>query len=137
MRNIKKIRLEFHKIPELAFTEKETTKLILSYLNNIPSFDSYANVFKTGDSGLIVTIPKDTLKHYIAFRADIDGLPIEEKSKCEVHSQHPHIMHACGHDSHITVMIAVIENIIQNIEQVIKGDFALKFIFQPAEEIGT
>ena len=35
----KKIRLEFHKIPELAFTEKETTKLILSYLNNIPSFD--------------------------------------------------------------------------------------------------
>ena len=108
----KKIRLEFHKIPELAFTEKETTKLILSYLNNIPSFDSYANVFKTGDSGLIVTIPKDTLKHFIAFRADIDGLPIEEKSKCEVHSQHPHIMHACGHDSHITVMIAVIENII-------------------------
>ena len=45
-------------------------------------------------------------------------------------------MHACGHDSHITVMIAVIENIIQHIEQVIKGDFALKFIFQPAEEIG-
>ena len=63
----KKIRLEFHKIPELAFTEKETTKLILPYLNNIPSFDSYANVFKTGDSGLLVTIPKDTLKHISHF----------------------------------------------------------------------
>ena len=45
-------------------------------------------------------------------------------------------MHACGRGGHVTVMIAVIENIIQNIEQVIKGDFALKFIFQPAEEIG-
>lgn len=132
----KKIRESFHSIPELAFQEVQTTKLIVKYLEELQNFNEYAEVTLTGKSGLIVTIPGKTKKPLIAFRADIDGLPICEGSQSQIKSKYPNQMHACGHDSHITIIIAIIEIVLKNISKIEKCVYGLRFIFQPAEEIG-
>lgn len=132
----KKIRESFHSIPELAFQEIETTKLIIKYLEEIKGFNEHVDITLTGKSGLIVTIPRNTKKPLIAFRADIDGLPICEKSQSQIKSKYPNQMHACGHDSHITIIIAIIEIMLENISKIERSVYGLRFIFQPAEEIG-
>lgn len=132
----KKIRESFHSIPELAFQEIETTKLIIKYLEETKGFNEHADITLTGKSGLIVTIPRKTKKPLIAFRADIDGLPICEKSQSQIKSKYPNQMHACGHDSHITIIIAIIEIMLENISKIERSVYGLRFIFQPAEEIG-
>jgi N-acetyldiaminopimelate deacetylase len=65
----------------------------------------------------------------IAYRTDIDGLPIEEKTGLSFQSEHPGLMHACGHDFHMTIALGVLTHFAYH---PIQDD--LLFIFQPAEE---
>jgi amidohydrolase len=139
-----KIRQSFHKIPEIGYKEFKTKILILETLNNLENFKPYSNQIKEiGDTGFYIDIygTKNTSesntesdsKYLLALRADIDGLPFKEENEVEYKSQHEGMIHGCGHDGHITILIATIEYYLNNLEKIPKN-FGVRFLFQPAEE---
>ncbi|MCB5251188.1 MAG: amidohydrolase [Candidatus Cloacimonadales bacterium] len=122
--NLYDIRKQLHKMPELAFQEHKTQELILSLFQGNPNLKTHT--FNT--TGILFEYTVND-GDYFLFRADMDALPIEEKTDCSFISQHHGIMHACGHDIHMTILIGLIQWILQeNIKQ------NILFLFQPAEE---
>jgi amidohydrolase len=123
------IRREIHQHPELGFEEFRTSKLIANFLRKRGILVE-ENVGKTGVVGLIKGLaPGPT----IAFRADMDALTIQEKSKHNYISLVKGKMHACGHDGHVAMLLGVAE-VLSNKSKLLAGN--VKFIFQPAEEGG-
>lgn len=122
------IRRSFHKIPELSFQEYKTSNLICSILNK--NGLNYERICQTGVVCNIGNINSDDSKT-ILIRADIDALPIEEKNNKEYCSVNKGIMHACGHDVHITALLGACI-----ILDKLKGTFngCIKAVFQPGEE---
>jgi len=121
-----KTRREFHRIPEAGMNEFKTSKLIKEKLTEmgIP----YEECAGTGVVGIIEGAkPGKT----VALRADIDALSVTEKNDVEYKSQHDGMMHACGHDTHIAMVIAAAKTLLDEKEN-IKG--RVKLIFQPSEE---
>lgn len=125
---LKSIRHELHQHPELSDEEFETTKFIREKLKNWDITILEGNL----KTGLVAKIGAG--KPIIALRADIDALPIEEKTNLEFSSENLGIMHACGHDLHMTSLLGAAKILKEN-EKKLKG--TIKLIFQPAEEIGT
>lgn len=121
------LRRKIHQNPELAFHEFETSKLIFSSLNKL-SLDSVKKIGGTGVVGLLNGKQKGKC---IALRADIDALPIYEKTGLSFASKIPGKMHACGHDAH-TAMVYGAAKILCGLKKQVNGK--IKFIFQPAEE---
>ncbi len=114
-----------HQIPEIGHQEYKTTAYLLEILTKLKSFELYQPL-KTG----VVAYKKGTRpSKCVAFRADIDALPMEEKTGYEYQSKHKGFMHACGHDMHMAVLLGLAEELEQNPCQ---EDVLL--IFQPAEE---
>lgn len=124
MNHLYQVRKELHKIPELAFQEVKTTEFILNYLSQIPNLHFHTFDFP----GLLVEYSQGE-EDFLLFRADMDALPIEEQTGSDFTSQHRGLMHACGHDIHMTALIGLIEHVTNNNLQ--KN---LLFLFQPAEE---
>ncbi len=126
MNDIVKWRRWFHAHPELAFSEFETSKFIKEFL------DEWGVGRKDwGDTGITAEIGKgDTI---IAFRTDMDALPIEEENDVPYRSLYPGRMHACGHDGHMAILLGVIRALKAR-EKELSGKVV--FIFQPAEEVG-
>jgi N-acetyldiaminopimelate deacetylase len=124
MLDLYQIRKELHRIPELGFQEFKTTKFIKNTLRKFKEIKLITFDF----TGLMVEYSHGE-ESYKLFRADIDALPIQEDESCPFHSQHPGVMHACGHDMHTTVLIGLIEKVIEE-----KRKENLLFVFQPAEE---
>ncbi len=122
--DLNEIRKQLHKIPELGFAEKKTQKYILSKLKSFSKLKIHTFDF----TGILVeyTINK---KSYTLFRADMDGLPVSENTNCGFESEHSGMMHACGHDIHMTILLGLIEKVIQE-----KPQQNVLFLFQPAEE---
>lgn len=122
------IRRTLHQHPEIGYEEYETSKFIKDYLTreNI-SFTEYA---KTGVCAVIVGEKEDNGK-VIGLRADIDGLPMEDKKQCSYASKVKGRMHGCGHDGHTSILLGVAKILNNN-----KGLFGgtVKLIFEPAEE---
>lgn len=124
------LRRELHKIPEQGFLEKKTARFIADHLNTIPGLEITTGVGKTGIIGLLKTgRPGKTL----IIRADMDALPIQENTGVEFASTHENMMHACGHDAHMA-MVLVAARILTGLKDRLSGN--IKFMFQPAEEIG-
>ncbi len=123
--NIIEIRRYLHSIPELGFNELKTSKYIKEQLKSF-GFDIHS-VAKTGVIGFR---KGDSDKGAIAFRADMDGLKIIERTNLTFASKEKGMMHACGHDGHMTILLglAMYLSQIQNLNR----DIVL--IFQPAEE---
>ena len=124
------IRRQIHKFPELGNCETKTTKLIENVLNS--EGIKTKKITKTGTIGLIEPEDKKP-KMCIAFRADIDALPIEEKTKKPYSSRYKGIMHACGHDANTTMVLGSAILIKRNFSSSF-DNIAIKFIFQPNEE---
>ena len=128
-------RRHFHENPELSNRETNTGKFIADHLKSLGIEVQYP-VAKTGVVGLLKS-PKPG--PVIALRADIDALPVTERNslpfaskvKTTFNGQETGVMHACGHDSHIAIMMAVAEILSKNKNE-LRG--TIKFIFQPAEE---
>ena len=118
-----------HAHPELQFEEVETTAFIKKVLveEGIEILDL---PLKTG---LVARIKGDKPGRKIAFRADIDALPLEEKTNLPYKSKRPGKMHACGHDIHITTGIETAK-IINKKKAELCGE--ILFVFQPSEENG-
>ena len=96
------MRREFHRIPELSFAEHETTKRIGEKLKelNIPF-----EINPEKNTGLIGVIKGDKPGPAVALRADIDALPVTEDTGLDFASEHKGVMHACGHDNHIAMLL--------------------------------
>ncbi|MBU0952104.1 MAG: amidohydrolase [Elusimicrobia bacterium] len=137
MENLQKklvsIRRQIHQNPELGNQEIKTTKYINSILK---SYGIQTRILK--QSGLIAHIPSYTqgqkVRKVVAFRADIDALPIEEKTKKHYQSKNKGVMHACGHDAHTAMLIGAAILLKQNEAELKKSGCIVKLIFQPNEE---
>lgn len=122
-----KIRRHLHKYPELSFDEKNTSDYIAEILTN-------ANIrFTTGwgGHGLVANIEGSTNGQVIALRADMDGLPIFEENNVPYKSANEGVMHACGHDVHMSCLIGA-AFILNDLKDSLVNSYRL--IFQPGEE---
>lgn len=126
LRKVKKYRRALHKIPELAFLEFKTIKYIKSVLIGLGY--TPIDILPTGIK-VVITIPN--AQKTIAIRADIDALPLQEPVGCAFGSKHKDRMHACGHDGHSAILLALSEYIMNHKDN-LKHNVVL--IFQPAEE---
>jgi len=121
------LRRHIHAHPELSGLENQTAILISGYLKNI-GWNVRESVGRTGviaDFG-----PVD--KGIIGLRVDMDALPIFEETKLSFSSTVDGVMHACGHDLHVTIGLGVAK-----IVKDLKLNFGTRLIFQPAEEIAS
>ena len=129
MPKLSKIRRDFHEYPEVSQHEVETAKKVAAYLKEIGCDEVIENVGGHGVVGIIKgTMPGKA----VALRADMDALQIQEMNEVEYKSRNDGVMHACGHDNHMTGLIGAAELLCQRRDQ-IKG--TVKLIFQPAEEL--
>ena len=128
-------RRDFHKNPELSNREYKTAKKIAKHLKEI-GLKVETNIAKTG---VVAILEGNQPGKVIAIRADIDGLPVTERNDLDFKSEvkttflntETGVMHACGHDTHIAILMATAE-VLSKHKDKIKG--RIKFIFQPAEE---
>ena len=128
-------RRDFHQNPELSNREFKTAEKITQHLKAI-GLQVETNIAKTG---VVAILEGNQPGKTIAIRADIDGLPVTERNDLEFKSEvkttflntETRVMHACGHDTHIAILMATAE-VLSKHKDKIKG--RIKFIFQPAEE---
>jgi amidohydrolase len=128
-------RRDFHQHPELGNHEVRTSRIVADYLRSL----GIAVTEKVGHTGVVGILRGDNPGPVIALRADMDGLPVTERARVPFASTDSTIyngkpvgvMHACGHDSHIAILLSVAE-ILSSMKHDLKG--TVKFIFQPAEE---
>lgn len=123
------LRRDFHQHPELAFKEVRTAGIVAQYLQQL-GLEVQAGV---GQTGVVAILEGDQPGPTILVRCDMDALPILEATQHEFPSQTPQQMHACGHDGHTAIGLGLAK-LLSAYRQQIKG--RVKFIFQPAEEIG-
>ena len=118
------LRRYFHEYPELSFKEYKTADKIEEELKKLGLKPE-----RITETGIICNI-KGNGNKTIAIRADIDALPIKEENDIEYKSRNEGIMHACGHDTHIAMLLGVAKMFSE--EKNLKGN--IRLIFQPAEE---
>ena len=121
------IRRDIHAHPELAFEEVRTAGVVARELTRL-GIRHETGVAKTGVVGLIEGGRPGPV---LAIRADMDALPIEEKTGLPFASTNPGLMHACGHDLHTTTLLGVAA-VLKELASQLAG--TVKLVFQPAEE---
>ncbi len=128
-KEIIEMRRYFHAHPELSYLEKETSSYIASKLRE------YKIDVKTGVGGygVVGLIKASGAKETIGLRADMDALPVKEETGLPFASKNDGVMHACGHDNHIAMLLGA-ASIISKHKEILKKN--IKFLFQPAEEDG-
>ncbi len=128
-------RRDIHEHPELGNQEVRTSALIAKHLQSL-GLEVKTGVAKTGVVGIL---KGDLPGPVIALRADMDALPVEEKNdlpfaskaKTTYNGAQVSVMHACGHDTHVAMLMGAAE-VLASMKKDLKG--TVKFIFQPAEE---
>lgn len=128
-------RRDFHQNPELSNREFRTAKIVADHLRSL-GLEVKENVAKTGVVGILRGNKPGPV---IGLRADMDALPVTErvnipfasKVKSTFNGQEVGVMHACGHDTHVAMLMSVAE-ILAGMKKDLSG--TIKFIFQPAEE---
>lgn len=123
------IRRTLHQYPELGFQETNTSKFIKDFLiKEGIEFEEFAG---TGVCGIIKGTKEGENNKVIGLRADIDGLPMQDKKSCSYASKVSGRMHACGHDGHTTILLGAAKLLNKNKD---KFNGTVKLIFEPAEE---
>ena len=128
-------RRDFHQNPELGNREFKTAEKIAAHLKSL-GMEVKTGVGKTGVVGVLKGGKPGPV---VALRADMDGLPVKERAEIpfaskamgEYNGQPVSVMHACGHDTHVAILMGTAE-ILAGMQKDLKG--SVKFIFQPAEE---
>jgi len=129
-------RRHFHEFPELSNRETNTGKYIADFLKTLPNVEVRYPVAKTG---VVAVLKGGKPGATIALRADIDALPVYERTPVpfaskvttEFNGQKVNVMHACGHDSH-TAMLMATAKVLSTLQKDLPG--TVVFLFQPAEE---
>ncbi len=128
-------RRDIHEHPELGNREFRTAKLVADHLKKL-GFDVKTEVAHTGVVGLLRGTSNMPV---VALRADMDALPVEEKTglpyaskvRTEYNGREVPVMHACGHDAHTAILMGVAE-VLSGVRDSIPG--TIKFVFQPSED---
>ena len=123
--NLAEIRRDFHKFPELGFQEKRTKDKITRYLKEL-GLDVHCG------AGIVGVLRSGEGSKVIGLRADMDALPIRETNTHYYVSNNIGVMHACGHDGHMAMLLGAAHKLSTN------ANFSgtIVFIFQPNEELG-
>lgn len=123
------LRRDFHQHPELGWHEHRTADRICAVLDKLGI--SYRR--GVAETGVLADIPGPKNVPAVALRADMDALPIHEETGLPFTSTRDGIMHACGHDGHLSMLLGTAE--------MLAGDATLpapiRLLFQPAEELGA
>ncbi len=120
-------RRDLHRIPEPAYTEKKTSAYVSEYLKK-EGLDIQTGIAQFGVVGLMKLVrPGKTLM----IRSDIDALPVTEETGLPFGSTHEGVMHACGHDGHMAMVLGA-ATVLNKLKDKLNGN--IKFLFQPAEE---
>lgn len=120
------IRREIHRRPELAWSESDTAKRVSARLDELGIAWRSA-----GGTGVMAELPGSSAGPAVALRADMDALPIEERTGLPFASENEGVMHACGHDGHTAMLLGAAE--------LLAGESLaapVRLLFQPAEEVG-
>lgn len=120
-------RRDFHAHPELSWREERTQQVILEHLRTL-GLEDVRPIAKTGATALVRGKKAEPC---VMWRADIDALPIPERSGLPYESKNEGVMHACGHDAHIAIGLAL-ASILAERRNRLPG--SVRFLFQPAEE---
>jgi len=123
------LRRDLHQHPELGFDLPRTAGIVADRLRAL-GLEVQTGVGRSGVIGLLEGTADGPT---VLVRADMDALPIQEENAAPYASQTPGVMHACGHDGHTTIALAVAELLSERRPQMAGR---VKFVFQPAEEIG-
>ena len=126
--NMVSIRRRIHKHPELAYQEENTAAIVIEELNKL-GIEATTGIGKTGVIGRIDS-PKNP-GPVVALRADMDALAIKEETGLEFASEIDGVMHACGHDGHVAMLLGAASLLKESLQE---GSILL--VFQPAEEGG-
>ncbi len=121
------LRRDFHEHPELSHQEERTAQVVADYLRGL------GLQVRTGIAGhgVVADLQGSRPGRTVAYRADMDALPIGEKVRVPWRSRAPGVMHACGHDFHLSIALAAAK-LLSGLKERLAGQF--RFIFQPAEE---
>lgn len=120
------LRRDFHRWPELGNEEYKTAEKIKVELGRLD-----LDVERMLPTGIVASLMNKKEKKTVALRADMDALPIQEAVVLPFSSERKGLMHACGHDVHMAVLLGT-ARVLSEIKNEINGN--VKFIFQPAEE---
>lgn len=118
---------ELHTIPEVGFQEFETTEYLKKVLEGLDG----VQISQPTPTGLVAELKGGKPGKTVAYRTDIDALPITEAENHEVRSIHEGVMHACGHDGHMSMALGALYYL-HSIREELNGN--IRFIFQPGEE---
>ena len=118
------IRRDLHQHPELGLEEYRTSQIVLDYLNEWGITVSQL----IGETAIVGLIEGEYGDKTIGLRADMDALPIDEKTGASYASLVPGKMHACGHDVHTTILLGA-AYILKQLQHDFKGN--VKLFFQP------
>lgn len=124
------LRRDLHKYPELKFQETRASRTVAGLLKQW-GLEVRTGLAQTGVVGLLDTGKPGPV---LAMRADMDALPIQEVQDRPYASQNPGLMHACGHDAHVTMLLGAAKALVAA-RTLSRG--AVKFVFQPGEEGGA
>jgi amidohydrolase len=121
------LRREFHQHPELSHHEAHTARVVADYL------DKLGLSVQTGmaEHGVVGRLQGARPGRVVAWRADMDALPMVEEVACPWRSQVDGVMHACGHDFHMSIALGT-ARLLSDLKGRLAGEY--RFIFQPAEE---
>jgi len=121
-------RRYFHQYPELSFHEVKTAEKISEILSSFGNLE----ISRPVQNSVVADLEGAGEGKTLAIRSDIDALPIKEENEFEFSSKNPGVMHACGHDGHIAIVLGT-AYVLSRLKDKLKGK--VRFIFQPAEEV--
>lgn len=121
------IRRDLHEHPEVSWEERRTQQRVLDHLRDLGLSD-VRPIARTGATALVEGRKRGPC---VLWRADMDALPVPEKSSLSYASKNEGVMHACGHDTHMAIALGIAEVLIGR-REMLPG--SVRFVFQPAEE---
>ncbi len=124
---LQRLRRDFHQYPELANQEERTGRVVAAYLADL-GLEVRRGV---AGHGVVAELVGAQLGPTLAYRADMDALPLQEPPVRPWASRHPGVMHACGHDLHLAIALGT-ARLLTELRAELAG--RIRFIFQPAEE---
>lgn len=123
------VRRDLHQHPELGFEEVRTSGIVATRLRAL-GLEPRTQV---GRTGVVATLRGARPGRTVLLRADMDALPIHELNETPYRSKADGKMHACGHDCHVSILLAVARRLVAGAKD-LAGNVV--FVFQPAEELG-
>ncbi|MER2045202.1 MAG: M20 aminoacylase family protein [Pantoea agglomerans] len=126
MEHLVALRRDLHAHPELGFQEQRTSDIVANFLQQL-GIEVHRGIGKTGVVGIL---KKGSSERMIGLRADMDALPMQDRSGTDWQSRAEQVSHACGHDGHTVMLLGAAEKLARDVS----FDGSVCFIFQPAEE---